>query len=56
MSTTRHLINRQRRLAAVAPVRVRPRPTEKPSETPGAGPAADVDADAGGLNPKVLNP
>ncbi|MET9534372.1 hypothetical protein ABZY02_28040 [Streptomyces sp. NPDC006649] len=30
MSTTRHLINRQRRLAAVAPVRVRPRGTEDP--------------------------
>ncbi|WP_328333725.1 hypothetical protein [Streptomyces sp. NBC_00455] len=43
MSTTRHLINRQRRLAAVAPVRVRPRPAEEPPEAPGPGPDADAE-------------
>ncbi|WP_406135442.1 hypothetical protein [Streptomyces sp. NBC_01089] len=38
MSTTRHLINRQRRLAAVAPVRVTPRGTEAPPPSPRAEP------------------
>lgn len=55
MSTTRHLINRQRRLAAVAPVRVKPRPTDdgprdaEPRGKPAVGkprpdePATDAD-------------
>ncbi|WP_326693637.1 hypothetical protein [Streptomyces sp. NBC_01766] len=37
MSTTRHLINRQRRLAAVTPVRVKPRgEEERPAQDPSA--------------------
>ncbi|WP_405754468.1 hypothetical protein OG232_32635 [Streptomyces sp. NBC_01411] len=56
MSTTRHLINRQRRLAAVAPVRVRPRPAEDQPEAPGpgagAGPGAVADAEAVGAEPE----
>ncbi|WP_406071383.1 hypothetical protein OG372_31490 [Streptomyces sp. NBC_01020] len=56
MSTTRHLINRQRRLAAVAPVRVRPRPAEGQPEAPGpgagAGPGAAADAEAVGAEPE----
>ncbi|MFJ3697050.1 hypothetical protein ACIPW9_23345 [Streptomyces sp. NPDC090052] len=60
MSTTRHLINRQRRLAAVAPVRVRPRPAEDQPEAPGpgagAGPGAAADAEAVTAGPETAGP
>ncbi|MER5634335.1 hypothetical protein [Streptomyces nitrosporeus] len=46
MSTTRHLVNRRRRLAVVAATAAPPRDTESPAG-PGADPAADAAGDPG---------